>query len=81
LIPDLEDGVVYTSFLNGLKNGQFNFALIEQKETSLAEALRKAADFIWATEIYAGSADIVKKAKAQGDRNTGQGDRRPRIDV
>ena len=46
LIPDLEDAVVYISFLNGLKNGWFKFALAEQKETTLAEALRKAADFI-----------------------------------
>jgi len=36
LIPDLEDEVVYTSFLNGLKNERFKFPLAEQKETTLA---------------------------------------------
>ena len=51
VIPKLEDGVAYTSFLNRLKNSQFKFSLVEEKETSLAEALRKAADFIKAIEI------------------------------
>jgi len=53
LIPDLEDTVAYTSFLHGLKSGRFRFSLAEQKETALLEALRKAADFIHATEICA----------------------------
>ena len=57
LILDLEDGVACTSFLNGLKNGRFKFSLAEQKETSLAEALKKAADFIQATETYAEATD------------------------
>jgi len=52
LIRNLEDGVAHTSFLNGLKSGRFKFSLAEQKETTLAEVLRKAADFIHATEIY-----------------------------
>jgi len=38
LIPNLEDGVAYTSFLNGLKSGRFKFSLAEQKETTLAES-------------------------------------------
>jgi len=46
LIPDLEDGVAYTSFLNGLKSGRFKLSLAEQGETTLVEVLRKAADFI-----------------------------------
>ena len=46
LIPDLEDRAAHTSFLNDLKSGRFKFSLAEQKETTLAEALRKAADFI-----------------------------------
>jgi len=49
LILDLEDGVPYTSFLNGLKSEHFKFSLVEQKETTLAEALKKAADFIHVT--------------------------------
>ena len=46
LIPDLEDEVTYTSFLNDLKSGRFKFSLAEQKEMTLAVTLRKAADFI-----------------------------------
>ena len=82
LIPDSEDRVAYTSFLNGLKSGQFKFSLAEQKEITLVEVLRKAADFIRATEIRADSSDALKKAKAlakrnpsRGDRNHGSGDR------
>lgn len=81
LILDLEDGVVYTSFLNGLKNEQFNFPLAEQKETTLAEALRKHADFIRATEICTENVDASKKAKTQGDRNARRGNRRSRLDI
>jgi len=68
LIPDLEDGVAYTSFLNGLKSGRFKFSLAELKETTLAEALRKAVDFIRATEICANSADARTKQGTQGPR-------------
>jgi len=71
----------YTSFLNSLKSGQFKFSLAEQKETTLLEALRKAADFIRATEICTKNMDAHKKAKAPIDKNTGQGDRRPRLEV
>ena len=70
LIPDLEDGVVYTSFLNGLKSGHFKFSLAEQKETTLAKALRKVADFIRATEIYTDNLDAPKKAKTLVDKNS-----------
>ena len=35
LIPDLEDRVADTSFLNGLKSGRFKFSLTKQKETTL----------------------------------------------
>jgi len=72
LIPDLEDGVAYTSFLNGLKSGRFKLSLAKQKETTLAEALRKAADFIRATEICADSPHTPKKTKVPGDRNRGE---------
>jgi len=75
LIPDLEDGVAYTSFLNGLKNGRFKFSLAEQKETTLVEALRKAADFIRATEICTDSSDAPKKTKTLGDRDFNRGER------
>jgi len=46
LIPDLEDGVAYTSFLNNLRSDRLKFFLAEQNETALAEALSKAKDFI-----------------------------------
>lgn len=81
LIPNLEDEVAYTSFLNNLKSGWFRFSLAEQKETTLAEALRKLADFIRATKICAESTNAPKKAKAPVDRNSGRGDRRPRLEV
>jgi len=77
LIPNLEDGVAYTSFLNGLKSGRFKFSLAEQKETTLAEVLRKAADFIQATEICADSTDAPKKTKNLGDQGFGRSERNP----
>jgi len=77
LIPDLEGGMAYTSFLNGLKSGQFKFSLAEQKEATLAEALRNAADFIRATEICAEGTDTLKKTKVPIDRNPSRDDRRP----
>jgi len=88
LIPNLEEGVAYTSFLNGLKSRRFKFSLAEQKEITLAEALRKAADFIRAIEIYVDSLDARRKGKTPTDRNPGRGDRgqgsgyrRPRLEV
>jgi len=77
LILGLEDGVAYTSLLNGLWNGRLKFSLAEQKETTLAEALRKAADFICATKICADNSDASKKAEIMGDKNLNCGDRNP----
>jgi len=42
LIPDLQDVVVYTAFLNGLLPGRFKFSLPECKVTMLVEVLRMA---------------------------------------
>ena len=88
LIPDLEDGVVYTSFLNGLKMRRFKFSLAEQNETMLAEALRKATDFIHATQICADNSDTPQKVRPLADRNLGRSDRnhgsqewRPQLEV
>jgi len=81
LIFDLEDRVVYASFLNGLNDGRFKFSLAEQKKTTLAEALRKFVDFIRAIEICAESTNISKKAKVPADRNARRGDKRPRLNV
>jgi len=50
--------------------------LAEQKETTLAEALWKAVDF-----IYAEIMDATKKTKVPVDRNVGRGDRRPRLEI
>ena len=77
LIPNLEDGVAYTSFLNSLKSGRFKFSLAEQKEITLAEALRKAADFIRAMEICSDNSDASKKARIPGHKNFNRGDRNP----
>jgi len=81
LIPDLEDGVAYASFLNGLRNKRFKFSPAKQKETSWIEALRKITDFIRAIEIYAETTDTSRKAKTRGYRNAARGDKRPRINV
>ena len=78
---DLKDGVAYTSFLNGLKSGQFKFSFAEQKETTLIEALRRSAAFIRATEISAESTDASRKARIPVDRNARHGERRPRLKI
>jgi len=44
LIPELQDGVAYAAFLNGLLLGRFKFSLVKSKV--LAHALRRAQDFI-----------------------------------
>ena len=80
LIPDLKDGVAYTTFLNEL-NGQFKFFVAEQKETFLVEALRKVTDFIRATEIYIENTDALKKANIQAHRDVERGDRSLRPDT
>jgi len=54
--------------------------LDEEKETILAEALRKATDFIHATKICVESTDAPKKARIPVDRNAGRGDKRPRLE-
>jgi len=66
LIPDLEDGVAYTSFLSGLKSGCLKFFLAEQKETTLVEALRKTVDFIRATEICTDNSDARRRLESLG---------------
>jgi len=54
LIPDLQDGVAYAAFLNGLLLGRFKFFLIESKVITLVDALRMAQDFIPAIKICDG---------------------------
>ena len=41
LISDLQDGVAYAAFLNGLLPGRFKFFLVKSKATTLADALRR----------------------------------------
>ena len=53
--------MAYTSFLNGLRSGRFKLSLAEQKKTTLAEALMKAADFNRATVIYTESMDAPQE--------------------
>ena len=77
LIPDVEDRVACTSFLNGLRSRCFKFSLAGQKEITSAKALRKAADFICATEIYADNSDALNKARIPGDKNLNHGDKDP----
>ena len=65
LILDLDVGVAYTSFLNGLRSGCLRFSLSKQKETTLAKALKKVADFISATVISAESGDGPRRGRLQ----------------
>jgi len=51
VIPKLQDGVAYTTFLNRSLPGKFKFSLAESRATTVADALRKAQDFIQVTEI------------------------------
>lgn len=51
LIPDLDDGVSYTSFFNELQNGWFKLSLAKQKETNLTKAVKKVVDIIKTIEI------------------------------
>jgi len=53
----------------------------EEKKTTLAKALLKSADFIYATEICTESTGATKKATILDDRNAGRRDRRPRLKV
>jgi len=69
--------VAYTSFLNCLKREHFKASLAEQKETTLAEALRKAADFILVTEICDDNSGSPKKARIPEDKNLNRDDRNP----
>jgi len=69
LVPDLEDGAAYTTFLKSLKNRQFKFSFLEEKKTSLAEAPQKVGDFIRATKIYAETADDPRKNRVVDERN------------
>jgi len=46
LILDLQNGMTYMAFLNGLLPGRFKFSLAKTKVTTLAKALRRAQDFI-----------------------------------
>ena len=71
MLPNFEEGVAYTSFLNNLRNGQFKFSLAEQKETTVAKPQRKVANFIPAIEICIEGTDTTKKVKVPADRNVG----------
>ena len=64
-----------------MKNERFKFSSVKPKEAYLAEALRKVTNFIRKTEIWSENTDASKKAKTQGDRNVGWGDKKPRLDI
>jgi len=77
LIPDLQDGIAYTAFLNGLLPGRFKFSLAESKVTILVDALRKLQDFIQATKICAGDEpQHQKNRKRSGEGRDFQLDKR-----
>jgi len=82
LILDLQDGVAYSAFLNGLHLRRFMFSLVESKITILADALRRAQDFIQAIEICVGDdfvwQDAWKRVREDNDlsQTSAQGRRR-----
>jgi len=71
LILDLQDGVAYIAFLNGLLPGRFKFSLAESKVTTLVEALGRAQSFIQPTEICASEESLRPDSKKRvvEDRN------------
>jgi len=62
LIPDLQDGVAYAAFSDGLLPGRFKLFLIESKAITLADTLRRAQDFIQAIEICIGDDFVCRDA-------------------
>ena len=80
LIPDLQDGVAYAAFLNGLLPGRFKFSLAESRVTTLVEAMGRAQSFIQATEICAGEEPsrqdskkrVIEDRGAQPDKRSKQ---------
>jgi len=77
LILDLQDGVAYAAFLNGLVPSRFKFSLAESKVTTLVEALGRAQSFIQAMEICTGEESLRPDSKKRvvEDRNV-QSDKR-----
>jgi len=77
LIPDLQDGVAYAAFLNGLLPSRFKFSLAESKVTTPIEALGRVQSFIEATKICAGKESLLldSKKRVVEDRNV-QSDKR-----
>jgi len=81
LIPDLQDGVAYATFLNELLPGRFKCSLVESKVTTLADALRRAQDFIQAIEICVGNDFVWQDAwKRVGEDNDSQSNKHRRKD-
>ena len=79
LIPDLQDGIAYTTFLNGLLPGRFKFSLGESKVAILANALRRAQDFIQAMEICARDEFIPHESRKRlGEDRDEQPNKRPK---
>jgi len=79
LIPDLQDGVAYAAFLNGLLPGRFKFSRAESKVTTLVEALGRDQSFIQATEICVDKESLRQdnKTRVVEDCNV-QSDKRPK---
>ena len=71
LVSDLQDGVAYTAFLNGLLPGWFKFSMAESKVTSLVDALRRPKDFIQATEICARDVFILQESRKRLGEDSG----------
>jgi len=77
LVPDLQDGVAYTTLINRLLPGKFKFSLVESKVTTIVDALRKAQCFIQATEIcVTNEPQHQENRKRSGEDRNSQPDKR-----
>jgi len=81
LFPNLQDGVAYMAFLNGLLPGRFKFSLAESKVTTFTEAQRRPQDFIQAIKICARDNFVqLYNRKRGGDDKDPPADKLPRKD-
>ena len=70
LIPNLQDGVAYTTFLNRLLPRRFKFSLAECKVVTLAKALWRAEHFIQATKICIGDDFVQPENRKKGGEDS-----------
>ena len=76
LIPDLQDNIAYTSLLAGLRPGKFKWGLLEDKDSTFTEAMRRAEKYIQAADICGSTSSQNKKRNNDNPHERGKGMRR-----